>query len=637
MADELDDLDLELLQVAGRAKGSKKRRQDSDDDSDIFGSESDDEPRRKGPAKKLTKSSGGARRKGIQSESDYESDGDDDDLGDEDGYGSDLYIDEEDRRKLEAMTELEREMILADRAEERDKLRQRRALLKKAKSVAGEDRFEPRQGNRLSSRQKQSSRQTTDKDSAIRRIEAAHNRKEKVGKAKATVKKTKKRGGRVRDDSESDEDKGSDEDDFRPSDEEEEEEAAESEVGESTYAGGFASEDEEADEDASYEEAKTIQVVRSQLEAWYDKPIFGGDGLYGCLVRVAYGEANPSTGSSYMLMQIREVKETSRPYTFGPKGTPTKKYLVLVDGLGFEHTMAMMNVSNSEVDMPEWERFLRHIKRSENKGPQISMSTLKRQDIDAAKSKIDALAAYRWDSSKVKEALEKKRAKGQAPVNFAAEKQRLKRLLDGAQIMSNVEEVASIEQQLRDLDTLSMLEKAGDTRTLGMSHINKRNQALNFQNTITNVSNVPQGGGTVEGGVDIFSRRQTRPKVHVSELFRGKGWEEDAAEAMAVAGPGALADLLSPRAPHGALAAGVVSRRLGPHLLKLDPLELIKLLELDVKVDNLQEGNIAPTLPKRLLGPKWHHCLSRHTSDAMDLASKTVMTIADWKRRAGYM
>lgn len=42
------------------------------------------------------------------------------------------------RHKLEAMTELEREMILADRAEERDKARQRKALLKSAKEAAAD-------------------------------------------------------------------------------------------------------------------------------------------------------------------------------------------------------------------------------------------------------------------------------------------------------------------------------------------------------------------------------------------------------------------------------------------------------------------------------------------------------------------
>ena len=47
-----------------------------------------------------------------------------------------LYLDAADRARLEAMTELDREMILSDRAEERDKLRQRKALLKSAKGAA---------------------------------------------------------------------------------------------------------------------------------------------------------------------------------------------------------------------------------------------------------------------------------------------------------------------------------------------------------------------------------------------------------------------------------------------------------------------------------------------------------------------
>lgn len=42
-----------------------------------------------------------------------------------DGYGSDLMGDEEDRAKLMAMNELQREMILAERGDERDKERER--------------------------------------------------------------------------------------------------------------------------------------------------------------------------------------------------------------------------------------------------------------------------------------------------------------------------------------------------------------------------------------------------------------------------------------------------------------------------------------------------------------------------------
>ncbi len=42
-----------------------------------------------------------------------------------DGYGSDLMGDEADRGRLGAMTELERELILAERAEARDTERER--------------------------------------------------------------------------------------------------------------------------------------------------------------------------------------------------------------------------------------------------------------------------------------------------------------------------------------------------------------------------------------------------------------------------------------------------------------------------------------------------------------------------------
>lgn len=38
-------------------------------------------------------------------------------------------------------------------------------------------------------------------------------------------------------------------------------------------------------------------------------------------------------------------------------------------------------------------------------------------------------------------------------------------------------------------------------------------------------------------------------------------------------------------------------------------------------------------LAKRLLGPRWHQSLSHHSQD---LGGKTVLSIEDWKRRAGY-
>ena len=49
-----------------------------------------------------------------------------DDSDFDDGFGSDLMGDAQDRTELSAMNELEREMILADRSEARDREKERR-------------------------------------------------------------------------------------------------------------------------------------------------------------------------------------------------------------------------------------------------------------------------------------------------------------------------------------------------------------------------------------------------------------------------------------------------------------------------------------------------------------------------------
>ncbi len=53
----------------------------------------------------------------------------------DDGYGSDLMGDDEDRMKLSAMNELEREMILAERADARDAARERHRAEKSLKQA----------------------------------------------------------------------------------------------------------------------------------------------------------------------------------------------------------------------------------------------------------------------------------------------------------------------------------------------------------------------------------------------------------------------------------------------------------------------------------------------------------------------
>jgi len=365
---------------------------------------------------------------------------------------------------------------------------------------------------------------------------------------------------------------------------------------------------EDADrEEASFDELRSIQVTRNQLEAWYDKPFFSGQGMHGLVVRAAYS-------GGYMLMTIRDIKDLTKQYPFGPRNAPCTRYLELVDGLDIPHTLPMQVISNQVLEEAELERYQRHCARAKRK-------PLSKEDVEVARGKIQEALSYRWDSSKVREVLEAKRASGRLPVNIAAEKARLRRLLEGAE-GKDPEEAAELERQLRDLEAQALVEKPGSSRTYGMSHINKRNMQINFNIAFKNVSNKPAGAAERKGGADPFSRRATRPNI-----YWNTGGPQTATQ---------VAKVPETDAKKAAQAARAQPTKLAASLQALDPQDLIRLLDIDIDTRPLQEFNIAPPLARKLLGPQWEASLGRDQA-ALNLSNKGVLTVADWKRRAGYM
>ncbi|GFH22716.1 Plus3 domain-containing protein, partial [Haematococcus lacustris] len=129
---------------------------------------------------------------------------------------------------------------------------------------------------------------------------------------------------------------------------------------------------------------------------------------------------------------------------------------------------------------------------------------------------------FTWDAASIRAKVEARRQAGAAPVNIAAEKQRLRRLLEAAEAAHDDPEVARLEGLLRDLDARAIAAKPGDARNFGLSHVNKRNQQANFNLAFKNVSNKPRTEGNVTSGAgdsqkgqsDPFSRRTTRPTIY---------------------------------------------------------------------------------------------------------------------------
>lgn len=134
--EELDDL---LLEAAGRTGESERRRRKvpySDDESDSKDDDYNDDhaySNRKpsGSQVPLKKRLDPLER--DEDDSNHEEDGYHEGDSDDNSVGSDLYKDEDDRKKLAQMSELQREMILADRASTRSDREMHEKFAKKKK------------------------------------------------------------------------------------------------------------------------------------------------------------------------------------------------------------------------------------------------------------------------------------------------------------------------------------------------------------------------------------------------------------------------------------------------------------------------------------------------------------------------
>lgn len=154
MSDDFD-LEQELLQVAGRSKAAGKKRSrktaysdsEGDDDlaggfseeehDDLFGSDDDDDrPKSKKKPKAAAKRATKKRNASPSPEADgVASDGDEDEP--QEKYPLEgKFIDEEDRARLMSMNELDRELELAQRQEEVDKMKQTMRLRQQAKAAS---------------------------------------------------------------------------------------------------------------------------------------------------------------------------------------------------------------------------------------------------------------------------------------------------------------------------------------------------------------------------------------------------------------------------------------------------------------------------------------------------------------------
>lgn len=545
-----DELEDELLQVAGQAgrstgKGQSKRKRVNDEEIE---SESEDvslddlDDQASPPADDATTSADRHTTKRRQVSTISKAQASRQKIGEFDE--NDLITDAADRARLAGMTELEREMELAERAEKRQQAMQREQLLQAAAAEQGT------QANRRSGREV---REEAARKSAMEELKEARLRKARGQPSRKVLEQEE-------------EDEGEEEYMFdqEPLSDAEEGMLFDEDVGggqrEGRGRGRSAARhhrvDEEEEEEATYEEVKSIQVRRHKMEEWVEKPHFEMT-MVGCVVRLAAGKKrdaegsvvmDPTTGmpmSHYMIAQVLGVEEREAgmhkylsgqggassgwktPYPFGPSSQPTYKWLRVMRGQS-ERYWPLAQVSNgpmTEEEFASWHRLC----ETDRRGHQIT-----RSEVEEVRKRLIAAENYVYSAEDVKRLLEEKRAKGKiVATNIAMERARLERERDAA--AEARDESLALEIQAR-LDALvsAGLKSSTDSKQLSMAELNKRNAQRNFATAFSAQKASGQGqhdqssgGGT--GELDPFSRRATRSMIYWKT--RQKGGEEPETEA----------------------------------------------------------------------------------------------------------
>ncbi|KAJ7521565.1 hypothetical protein O6H91_19G060000 [Diphasiastrum complanatum] len=514
MRDE-QELENMLLEVAGRPKGSEgkqpsKRRvlpaqESSSDDDDDDDDDVDDYQDYDGRSRYEDDGGHDTKGKGLKVplKKRFDTvDKDNEDRGDgyhsDLSYGSDLYKDEEDRRQLESMSELQREMILHDRSEKREN------LLKKIRP-AGPSRPQIRGRNEgpPSSRMRSSVRESamSVKADALNALVA---RRQRAQDTDIRSRRGESKSSREREPSSSEEEFESESSRSSREDKEEEEgDDVDHEVNKAIIQRSdgedFGSEDEEREsDDEDNNLIKSITIRRSKLLKWFMEPFFE-DVIRGCFVRIGIGTSGSGL-NIYRLCLVKNVdaKEPDKVYKF--ENRMTYKYLNCT--WGDDSTAARWQMARVS-DQPPTDEDIKAWKRACSGHGITTAEILQKQEA------LLKANSFVYSAATVKQMLQEKKQAAARPSNIALEKDRLLKQLAIAESKGEYGELGKLKEKLKELEVYSLQISSKNTKAERIEMMNRRNRIENFKNA-SELKPINPHAKAGEAGYDPFSRRWTR-------------------------------------------------------------------------------------------------------------------------------
>ncbi|KAI8336358.1 hypothetical protein BC941DRAFT_354361 [Chlamydoabsidia padenii] len=393
--------------------------------------------------KDTSKSSSKLSKKSRKYASDSDEDGvysdeDDIDIGSEDEideYGPDLYKDEEDRKRLLALPEVERERILSERSEERQRNLERLEVRKLLKDGRRDD------STRRSTRAKGSGTTSRALTELTRRREEKKSSRSTKRHRRHSPSPDKKKRHRYEEHS-----------DYEHSD------------------GWHESDDERESKEKkrapNLEEIQSISFTRHMIEQWLYTPFFD-DTAIGCYVRLYIGPDPTKKIPVYRVCQVVDVSPWHKVYKVS-EGVFSNRGLKVKYGKS-EKVFPMDIISNQPISQSEYTRLLNVLESERLRTPTMDQVERKVEDLKKAKS-------YVLNHQEVADMIARKRKVQGQNVSVAMERAEVLARLEHAKGYGNEDEINRLTQRLQSLDDLVERDGNDGSQQHIWEEINKRNR-----------------------------------------------------------------------------------------------------------------------------------------------------------------
>lgn len=443
-----------------------------------------------------------------------------------DGYDENLIGDEEDRKRLEQMTEKEREQELYNRIERRQVLKTRFEIEKKLRQQKKKEQRKKEKGTvssvqelkdlksasqrSMERRKNMEEKKDNKKFSALTDLMKKREEKKKIAEEqikKQEEKREQKKKLLKTSDIYSDDDDDEEEDQkSEPEKEREEDSGSESESSSSSRSSTRSdSEGEESYESrkpkfiSCKEDLSKIRLSRHKLEKWCHMPFFKKT-VCGCYVRIGIG--NHEGRAVYRIAEIVDTVETAKIYQLGT--TRTNKGLKLKHGHS-ERVYRLEFVSNQDFTDSEFYKWREAMTLGD-----LTLPTV--QDIDKKAKAIQEALNYKFKENDIEEIVAEKQKFKKNPHNYAIKKTSLLKQKEMADLEGDTAAQYKISQELEELEErANELDRRRTNNISSISYINQRNRLRN--QILAEEASKKEFLEMKNAVADPFTRRSCRPTL----------------------------------------------------------------------------------------------------------------------------